>query len=46
MTVLALAELSLRRPGFEHALREIAKTYRAEEMFDGFRKTSSGETPA
>jgi hypothetical protein len=41
MISLALAELSLSRPGFEYAIREIAKKMRAEEIFDGMRKANA-----
>jgi hypothetical protein len=41
MICLALAELSLSRPGFEYAIREIAKKLDAEEIFDGMRKANA-----
>jgi hypothetical protein len=38
--LLALAELSLRRPGWEDFLRQIAAKLGGEAMFRGFRRTS------
>lgn len=43
MIILALAELSLRRPGWEDTTRRIATTLYGDEMFDGFRETSEGQ---
>lgn len=40
MTLLALAELSLRRPGFDLCIREIAFKLRGVEMLESFKKTS------
>lgn len=41
MILLALAELSLRRPGWLDALGRVADTFHGREMFDGFRETSA-----
>jgi hypothetical protein len=41
MTMLALAELSLSRPGWKNAIDEIAKKMHGFEMYEGFRVTSS-----
>lgn len=41
MTVLALAELSLRRPGWLDALGRVADTFYGREMFDEFRVSSA-----
>ncbi len=41
MILLALAELSLRRPGWLDALGRVADKFHGREMFDGFRKTSA-----
>lgn len=41
MILLALAELSLRRPGWLDALGRVADTFQGREMFDGFRETSA-----
>ncbi len=38
LILLALAKLSLARPGFAHALRETAKQLEGEAMFDEFVK--------
>lgn len=40
-TLLALAELSLRRPGWLDHLERIADKFSGRKMFDGFRETSS-----
>lgn len=42
MVVLALAELSLRRPGWHEALAEIAGRYGSLQLFDGFLESSEG----
>ena len=39
--LLALAELSLRRPGWFDAIERIADKFGGREMFEGFRETSS-----
>ena len=39
--LLALAELSLRRPGWLDHLGRIADRFRGRTMFDGFRETSA-----
>ena len=41
MILLALAELSLRRPGWLDALKRVAGTFDGREMFNGFRVTSA-----
>lgn len=41
MILLALAELSLRRPGWLDALERVAGTFDGREMFNGFRATSA-----
>lgn len=41
MTLLALAELSLRRPGWLTALRRVAMSHAGAEMFERFRATSA-----
>lgn len=43
MTLLALAELALSRPGFDHSLREIAEKMDNPgcPMFEGFKQTSA-----
>jgi len=41
MILLALAELSLRRPGWLDALERVATSLKGREMFDGFRETSA-----
>lgn len=43
MVLLALAELSIRRPGWNYAAREVAKKLgvEAETMFDMFKDTST-----
>lgn len=41
MILLALAELSLRRPGWLFTLGRVAGTFHGREMFDGFRVTSA-----
>ena len=41
MILLALAELSLRRPGWLFALGRVADTFHGCEMFVGFRETSA-----
>jgi hypothetical protein len=41
LVLLALAELALSRPGFDYAVREIAKRLQGEEMFDAFKRTSA-----
>lgn len=46
--LLALAELSLRRPGWLDHLGRVADRFGGREMFDGFRETSAdliGPTP-
>jgi len=40
LILLALALMSLRRPGFEYAAREAAKRLSGEEMFDSFRRSN------
>lgn len=40
-TLLALAELSLRRPGWLDHLERIADKFGGKMMFDEFRKTSA-----
>lgn len=40
-TLLALAELSLRRPGWLDHLERIANKFNGRDMFDGFRETSA-----
>lgn len=45
LTLLALALLSLYRPGMEYAAREIAKGFNREPMFDGFRKANEDIIP-
>lgn len=42
MMALALAELSLRRPGWKQALQELAVTFQSRTLFDKFRETSGG----
>lgn len=39
-TLLALAELALSRPGWDHMLREIAQELDGADMFEGFKRTS------
>lgn len=39
-TLLALAELSLRRPGWLNHLERIADKFGGRRMFDGFRETN------
>lgn len=39
--LLALAELSLRRPGWLDHLGHVADRFHGREMFDGFRETSA-----
>ena len=39
--LLALAELSLRRPGWLQHLQETAQLFFGEKMFEGFRETSA-----
>jgi len=39
--LLAIAELSLRRPGWLYHLGQIADEFDGREMFDGFRETSA-----
>lgn len=39
--LLALAKLSLERPGWLDYLRGIAKTFKGERMFESFRTTAS-----
>jgi hypothetical protein len=48
LILLALAELALSRPGFESALREIARRYDGEglPMFEGFKKSSADRVHA
>jgi hypothetical protein len=41
MTMLALAELSLSRPGWKNSIDRIAKKMHGAEMYEGFRVTSS-----
>jgi hypothetical protein len=41
MVVLAIAELALSRPGWDDALRRIARTFEAEPMFEQLKKTSA-----
>jgi hypothetical protein len=41
LVILALAELSLSRPGMEDAAREIAKALGGWEMFNDFRRTNA-----
>lgn len=38
--VLAIALMSLDRPGWEMASRELAKVFGGEEMYDSFRKSN------
>ncbi len=40
-TLLALAELSLRRPGWLDHLERIADKFSGRKMFNGFRETSA-----
>ena len=37
LTTLALAELSVKRPGFEAALQEAAEAIQAAELYASFR---------
>jgi hypothetical protein len=46
MIILALAELALSRPGWEYSLREIAKMFCGEDMYEGFKKTSADRVKA
>lgn len=39
--LLALAELSLRRPGWLDHLGRVADKFHGREIFDGFRQTSA-----
>ena len=39
--MMALAGLSLRRPGMEEFLREIAGKFQGVEMFDEFRRLNA-----
>jgi hypothetical protein len=46
LILLALAVLGLQRPGFDHALRAIARQLpdaRAEEMYDAFRASNDDQ---
>jgi len=45
MILLALAELSLRRPGWHAALGDMASQFCGREMYDAFRKTSDDIVP-
>jgi hypothetical protein len=38
--LLAIAELDLSRPGWNHYLGEVADKFEGREMFDGFKVTS------
>lgn len=40
LILLALALMSLRRPGWEYAAREAAKRLSGEEMYDSFRRSN------
>jgi hypothetical protein len=40
MVLLAIALMSLDRPGWEMASRELAKVFGGEEMYDSFRASN------
>ena len=44
--LLALAELALSRPGFDYALREIAKQLNGAEMFAEFKRLNTDRVKA
>lgn len=46
LVLLAIAELALSRPGFDHALGLIADQLGGREMFDGFKRTSADRVKA
>lgn len=44
MVLLAIAELALRRPGWDATLRRLAGRLHGEEMFDKFKETGGDVT--
>jgi hypothetical protein len=46
MILLAIAELALSRPGFDHMLGEIAKQFSGEEMFAEFKRLNADRVKA
>ena len=42
-TLLALAILSLQRPGWDYMLGEIAEAHRGREMFESFKQYNSDQ---
>lgn len=42
MLLLAIAELALRRPGWDRTLGRLAERLSGREMFEGFKETSEG----
>jgi hypothetical protein len=41
MLLLALAELALSRPGWDHSIREIASRFSGLEMYESFKLSNA-----